>query len=175
VKRTQPLSFQFGICGVFLASLASSSTGTEQAKPADKRESALYGVVTEFAIKPAEIKHADKLEITLKMTNVTRAPVKFRYSACIDQHVKLLDSAGKLVYRKLGAPVYECPYLEVEIGPGATVTRTATLAFAEFYSVTPGTYALAFEYDKRLMESPASLKEPWAPWSKARLKFVVKQ
>jgi hypothetical protein len=175
VKWTLFFLFQLGTCGLFVSSFASAGSGKEKAKLADEAAPKLYGVTTEFAVKPTEINHADKLEITLKMTNVTRDSVKFRYSACIDQHVSLVDAAGKHVYRKCGAPIHECPYLEIDIPPGATVTRTASLAFGEFYSVPAGTYELKFEYDRRLMEPPGNLKDPWVPWSKARLKIVVKQ
>ena len=165
-----------GFVGLLLASVAPSDPGADKAKPAaDQREPALFGVVTEFSIQPTEIKHADKLQITLKMTNVTREPVKFRYSCCIESHVRLFDSKGEHVHWKQGAPIPECPYQEIEIKPGTTVERKEAFPFGRYYSVPAGTYAMAFEYDLRLMKAPEAGKDPWVSWSKSRLKVKVKE
>lgn len=72
-------------------------------------------------------------------------------------------------------PDRKCPYKEVEIARGATVTRVTSLAFGKFYSVTPGTYGLAFQYDNRLVQAPKNVKETWVPWGKAPLGLLVKQ
>jgi hypothetical protein len=150
--------------------------GKDQIKPpADKRESALFGVVTVFAVTPAKIRHSDEVQITLKMTNMTPKPVQFRYSACIEQHVELFDSDGNKVYWKNGAPIPECPYLEVEIQPAATIERTASFAFGRYYAVADGIYEIGFKYDQRLMSAAEPKKDPWLSWGRARLKLEVKE
>jgi hypothetical protein len=101
--------------------------------------------------------------------------VKFRYIAWIESHVRLLDSEGQAVPLKQGAPILECPYLEVEIQAGKTVERTAQFDFGTYYSVPAGTYTISFEYDLRLMKAPAPGKNPWVPWGTSRHKIVVRE
>jgi len=133
----------------------------------------LYGVITEFTISPTEIKHADVITVTLKMTNKTAEPIKFRYSGCIEQHVDLFDSQGLVVFLKNGAPVLECPYFEVEIKPGETIEQPAPFHFGTYYSAKPGTYRIGFRYDRRFMERSFKGDYPWIPWGNVRLKLTV--
>ncbi len=173
-RSTMLVLFAFLVFSAF--SSARTDAGDDKAKaPADQRDAALFGVVTEFAVQPIKIKHADKLQITLKMTNVTREPVKFRYISCIESHVKLFNAEGKGVSLKQGAPILECPYLEVEIQAGATAERTAQFGFGTYYSVPDGTYTISFDYDLRLMKAPALGKDPWVSWGKSRHKIIVKE
>ncbi len=159
-----------------LASAVSSDPPKEQDKArVGQRGPVLYGVSMEFAVRPVEIAHSDRVRITLRLTNVTARPVKFRYSCCIEQHVKLYDAAGEYVHWKDGAPILECPYKQIEIQPGATVEQTEELDFGQYYSVAAGTYEMALEYDRRLMQAVAAGQGAFVQWGQGRVKVRVKE
>src|SRR5262245_27134953 len=60
-----------------------------------------FGVQTTFRLQPASISHEDKVRVTLIMTNKTARDLTFRYSGCIENHIKLFDAKGNYVFRKI--------------------------------------------------------------------------
>ena len=137
-------------------------------------EPIISGVVTRFKVMPSEISSTDVITVDLRMTNVTSNRVKFRYSGCIQNHIDLFSSHGKLVVWKQGAPLLECPYIEVTIEPRATVERTARFKFGDHYSVPPAEYEMRFKYDLRLIK-PDSLQKQWVPWTNTQFKLIIKK
>jgi translation initiation factor IF-1 len=146
----------------------SMSTSTSDAQPN------LAGIQTTITIEPMTISQGDKIRVTLSMSNKTSDDVRFRYSACIEDHIDLLDSKGEVICRRDGAPITECPYLEVQINAGKTVERTEELDFGKYYLVPPGEYALRFKYDMRLIKAEKDPR-PWVPWTNSKLKLIVKE
>jgi hypothetical protein len=133
----------------------------------------VFGILTKFSVSPAEIALSDRVHIHLHLTNVTADPVEFRYIACIEDHIELLDTNDRVVWQREGAPIHSCPYEEVRIAAGETVEREEGFQFDDYYSVPAGEYQLRFKYDARLMQG-APVRDPWIPWSKKSLPLVVR-
>ena len=134
---------------------------------------ALFGVNTVISASPTYVTLNDRIKVNLVMTNKTATDVRFRYIACIECHIDLIDLNDTEVFRRDGAPILESPYEEVLIRAGETVEKTEAFRLGDYYSVPPGVYSLRFKYFNRLMEDSKST-EPWTLWSKKKQKITIK-
>jgi hypothetical protein len=155
-------------CGDTRSTNSEIGTTPESATTESKE---IYGVVTKFEVTPVSITHDETLSITMNFKNVTDSDVRFYISGCIVDHLELLGANGNLVAFKNGAPISECPRLDVWLNAGGIAIREMTFRLGEFYSLSPGTYYIHFRYDRRLMEK-SSLNDNC--WSKQPVKIEVK-
>jgi hypothetical protein len=133
---------------------------------------ALDGVVASFKIDPPEIGPDLKLKLLMKLTNTGQKETKFKYIACMEQHIEILDEHSEVIRMKDGAPILECPYEEVAIAAAATVERTEYFDLSPYYSLSPGKYRMRFKYDTRLLGNPIR-PDPWVLWSNDLIDFTV--
>lgn len=128
----------------------------------------LYGIKSTFnAISDKD----NNLRLDMTLKNIGNRQVKFRYSACLIEHIQITDQYGTLVSVRDDARLPNCPLQEVTIEANRSISVSSFVALSEYFELPSGLYRIRLKYDRRLMEDTTS-NRPFTTWGRSA--FVLK-
>jgi hypothetical protein len=149
--RSTPFRWMLRSAVAFLCFCATAAFAS-----AKHRSREFNGISATFALLNPSLRLSQPLKIALTLDNGSNHPVEFGYlpfSAA--QQIDVFTARGKLVYHKLGSPIFEVGVINVPLKPGATVRTVEEIPLSVFYDLDPGDYYLTFRYDLRVLPDAA--------------------